>query len=47
MANKEIMKLWKEFKSLPKQKQYSLGSRGVEIINEIHKLKIKEVIING
>ena len=37
----KIKKLYEEFDSLPKKEQYSLGSKGVEILNKIHKLEIK------
>ena len=38
---KERKELRQEFDSLPKKNRYSLGSRGVDILNKIHRLEIK------
>ena len=36
---KEIIELRHEFNDLPKRRRYSLGSKGVEILNKIHRLE--------
>jgi len=35
----EIIELRGEFSTLPEKSRYSLGSKGVEIINKIHRLE--------
>jgi len=38
----EVGKLRKIFEALPKRKKYSLGSKGVEILNKIHRIEMKK-----
>ncbi|KKM61906.1 hypothetical protein LCGC14_1527000 [marine sediment metagenome] len=44
MADKkeQIAELYKELYEIPENKRYALGSKGVKIINKIHKLKCEE-----
>jgi len=36
----EIIKLRAELEEIPENKRYNLGSRGVELINKIHRLEM-------
>jgi len=41
MLMDEIKALQKEFDALPRRKKYSLGGKGVELLNKIHRLQCK------
>ena len=44
---KKIKDLREELETIPGNKRYSLGSRGVEIINKLHRLCIEKERLEG